>query len=55
MTKEELLNSNFTDDQIDEIQLGIKDGVDVSLYAREDFLAIQMRQIRLGLLSGVMV
>ncbi len=55
MTKEELLNSNFTEDQLDEIQLGIKDGVDVSLYAKENLLAIQMRQIRLGLLSGVMV
>lgn len=55
MTKEELLNSNFTQDQLDEIQEGIKDGVDVSLYAKEDLLAIQMRQIRLGLLSGIMV
>ena len=55
MTKEELLNSNFTEDQLAEIQAGIEDGVDVSLYAREELLAIQMRQIRLGLLSGVAV
>lgn len=55
MTKEELFNSNFTEDQLAEIQAGIEDGVDVSLYAREELLAIQMRQIRLGLLSGVAV
>ena len=55
MTREELLNSNFTEDQLAEIQAGIEDGVDVSLYAREELLAIQMRQIRLGLLSGVQV
>ncbi len=55
MTNEQLLEAGFTKDQVDEIQLGRDDGVNVSLYANKDLLAIQMRQVRLGLLSGVMV
>ena len=55
MTREEIKNANFTPDQRDEIQQGLDKGIDVSVYAREDMLAIQMRQVRLGLLSGVAV
>ncbi len=40
---------SFTEDQKQEIEKGIEAGLDVSVYARPEFLAIQMRQIRLGL------
>lgn len=43
----------FTKNQLDEIQKGIDAGIDVTLYAKKDFLAIQMQQIRLGLQAGV--
>lgn len=39
----------FTQDQKHEIELGQKAGVDVSVYAKPEFLAIQMREIHLGL------
>lgn len=52
---DDVLSAKFTKDQLEEIELGLKDDVDVSFYAKEEFLAIQMRQIRIGLLSGVRV
>ena len=51
MTKEEqqnYLDAGFTLDQINEIQEGLEQGLDVSVYAKKEFFAIQMRQIRLG-------
>ena len=51
MTKEEqdyYLGAGFTQDQISEIQEGLELGLDVSVYAKKEFFAIQMRQIRLG-------
>lgn len=51
MTKEELeyyQNSGFTPDQINEIQEGLELGLDISMYAKKELFAIQMRQIRLG-------
>lgn len=39
----------FDEDQQVEIRAGLDKGLDVSLYAKPEFLAIQMRQIRLGL------
>ena len=51
MTKEEqdyYLDAGFTLDQINEIQEGLEQGLDTSVYARKEFFAIQMRQIRLG-------
>lgn len=56
MTEEErsrFMMEGFTLDQIDEIQQGQKEGLDVSVYARKEYFAIQMRQIRLGLLDGI--
>lgn len=41
--------AGFTMDQINEITEGKEAGLDVSVYAKKDFFAIQMRQIRLGL------
>lgn len=51
MTKEEqqyYLDAGFTLDQINEIQEGLELGLDISVYAKKEFFAIQMRQIRLG-------
>lgn len=39
----------FDADQKQEIDAGIKAGLDVSCYAKKEFMAIQMHQIRLGL------
>jgi uncharacterized protein (DUF342 family) len=48
-----LAEQGFTQDQIHEILEGEEVGVDVSVYAKTEFLAIQMRQIREGLLYGL--
>ena len=45
--------NGFTFDQIAEIEAGAQAGVDVSVYANREFLAIQMRQIRFGLEAGL--
>lgn len=45
--------AGFTMDQINEITEGEEAGLDVSVYAKRDFFAIQMRQIRLGLEEGL--
>lgn len=45
----------FSQDQKHEIELGQKAGLDVSVYAKTEFLAIQMREIRLGLSEGLPV
>lgn len=45
----------FAPDQIHEIKEGMKQKLDVSLYARKDYLAIQMYQIRLGLQESLPV
>lgn len=45
----------FTQDQQREIKQGILEKLEVSVYARPEFLAIQMREIRLGLEEGLSV
>ena len=47
--KEHYLNMGFNNEQIEEISLGQKEGLNISIYANKDYLAMQMRQIRLGL------
>lgn len=52
MTKQEqdsYLADGFTQDQVNEIKEGLDSGLDVSVYAKKEFLAIQMHQIRRGL------
>ncbi len=44
---------NLTEDQKLEIQAGAEKGIDVSCYAKPEYLAIQMRQVRLGLEAGL--
>lgn len=55
MSEQQLQAEGFTHDQIHEIREGLKAGLDVSNYAKKEFLFIQMRQIRLGLLEGLPV
>ena len=47
--------NQFTPDQQAEIDAGIKNGVDVSVYAKPEFLAIQMHEIRIGLVEQIPV
>lgn len=52
MTIEEgkkLLEEGFTPDQVEEIEEGLKAGLDTAVYARKEFYALQMREIRKGL------
>ncbi len=53
--RENFLKAGFTPDQIDEMEAGINAGLNVSIYARKDFLSAQMHQIRLGLTEGLPV
>ncbi len=47
------LDYAFDEDQKVEIQAGLSAALDVSCYAKPEFMAIQMRQIRMGLLEGI--
>lgn len=47
------LYSGFDPDQIAEIKAGLDAGLAVSVYAKKEFMAIQMFQIRLGLSDGL--
>lgn len=49
----QLYREGYNKDQVNEIVDGQMAGVDVSIYAKKNFLAIQMRQIRLGLIDGL--
>lgn len=51
----QLLLSGYTKDQIQEIEEGLLEGLDVNFYANKSYLSIQMHQIRLGLKEGLMV
>lgn len=49
--KQYFLSAGFTQDQINEIAEGKDAGLNTSIYANKKYLAIQMRQIRLGLME----
>lgn len=51
--QEQYSKAGFNRDQIDEIEKGLKAGLDVGVYAKKEFMAIQMRQIRLGMEAGL--
>lgn len=53
--KKELLQEGYSYDQLDEIEAGMDSGVDVSIYRKKEFFALQMREIRLGLEAGLSV
>jgi hypothetical protein len=48
-----LANQNFDFLQMGEIKKGIRDGVNVSLYANPEYSCYTMRQIRKGLEQGI--
>lgn len=48
-------NSNFSLDQIKQIELGLKEKLNVSIYAKNKYNHYQMEQLRLGLKSGLNV
>lgn len=45
----------FTRNQMEQIETGRKEGLDVSIYAKEEYTAMHMHQIRMGLLEGLPV
>ncbi|MBQ9360653.1 MAG: DUF342 domain-containing protein [Lachnospiraceae bacterium] len=45
--------AEYTNDQLFEIEEGKKASLDTSIYENPDFLAVQMRQIRMALASGL--
>lgn len=47
----ELLMEGFERDQINEIEEGIRAGIDTSIYSRKEYYALQMHQIRLGMMQ----
>ncbi len=49
----ELEGYDFTPDQKKEIEEGAEAGLDISLYAKPEFLAMQMRQIKMGMMEGL--
>jgi len=49
----ELLTEGFERDQINEIEEGIRAGIDTSIYSKKEYFALQMHQIRLGLMEGL--
>ena len=58
MTRQEqqqYLNQGFTRDQVEEIKLGLEDGLDIEPYEDKGFFALQMKEIRLGLMNEVPV
>ena len=55
MDKEILDKAQYSTDQIQEIEEGQEKGLDVSYYENPEFLAIQMREIRLGMMDDLPV
>ena len=58
MTRQEqqaYYDKGFTKDQVEEIKLGLEEGLDIEPYENKDFFALQMREIRLGLMSELPV
>lgn len=51
----ETVMDQFSPDQLKEIEEGIREGLNVALYADKDYLALQMREIRLGLQGNLPV
>lgn len=45
--------NNFNKEQLEQINLGLNDKIDVSIYSKRYFDADQMRQIRFGLMHNI--
>lgn len=46
-------NNGFTRNQMEQIEAGQKEGLDVSIYAKQEYTAMHMHQIRMGLSEGL--
>jgi len=44
---------NFTGDQLNEILIGVDEGIDTSIYCDDEYTSDQMREIRTGLICGL--
>ena len=53
--QQEYYDKGYTKDQVEEIKLGLEEGLDIEPYDDKDFFAWQMRQIRLGLMAELPV
>ncbi len=53
--QQEYYDKGFTKDQVEEIKLGLEEGLDIELYEDKDYFAWQMREIRLGLMAEIPV
>ncbi len=49
------MKKGFTADQVEEIKLGLEEGLDIELYEKKELYALQMREIRLGLMQELAV
>ena len=49
------MRQGYTADQVEEIKLGLEEGLDVDVYVKKEFFALQMREIRLGLINDLPV
>lgn len=47
--------NGFLGNQLEQIEEGRREGLDVSVYAKEEYTAMHMQQIRIGLLEGLPV
>ncbi|MBQ1902575.1 MAG: DUF342 domain-containing protein [Lachnospiraceae bacterium] len=45
--------SRFDEDQMEEIRIGLEEGLDVSIYADPEFMPLKMEAIRIGLEKGL--
>ena len=53
--RENFVRMGFSQEQIEEIEEGRKAGIDTSIYEKKEFMAIQMCQIRWGLMERIPV
>ncbi|MBR4718792.1 MAG: DUF342 domain-containing protein [Lachnospiraceae bacterium] len=51
--QQEYYDKGFTRDQVEEIKLGLEEGLDIEPYEDKGFFALQMREIRLGMMSDL--
>ena len=43
----------YDEDQMEEIRIGMEEGLDVSIYADPEYMPLQMEAIRIGLEKGL--
>ncbi len=51
--QQEYYDKGYTKDQVEEIKLGLEEGLDIEPYEDKGYFAWQMRQIRYGIIAGL--